>query len=97
MVEWEGKGYILPPSCVVKGKVSEEDLETASPYGTPWEDVIQIPSPHDIAKELRRRGIWTYEDLVSDPSNAREAFLVCVYKPFLAATAEWHKRVRAGR
>lgn len=97
VVEWEGKGYILPPSCVVEGKVSRDDLEMASPYGAPWEELIHVPSAHDIAKELRRRGVWTYEDLIANSRNAGEAFLLCIFKPFLAASNEWQKQARQGR
>lgn len=42
--------------------------------GIPWEEIIVMAaSPNIIARELRRQGIWTIEDLRARPDDARAA------------------------
>lgn len=55
-------------------KVSQEDLDAAIPYGLCWESVIELTVTSDtIGKELRRRGIWTAEDLAARFNAACQA------------------------
>lgn len=40
------------------------------PYGEPWERIIKLSvTPEMVANELRKRGIWTYEDLMNSPQK----------------------------
>ena len=57
------RGY-LPTASVVDGAADLNELEKAIPYGLPFEDYIEITAtPQSIANELRKRGVWTFEDL----------------------------------
>lgn len=54
----------VPCDVVKSDKVAQADLDAAIPYGLCWESLIQLTvTPDAIGKELRRRGIWTVEDL----------------------------------
>jgi len=75
LVEWvDSEGAhraTIPASAIHKGHASQDELEYGIPYGAPWEDLIALAAtPDTIAAELRRRGIWTKEDLFSQPNVA---------------------------
>lgn len=76
LVEWidaEGKyrrAYV-PLDKLDKGTVATKDLEKGIPHGLPWEKWIEvIATPERIANELRRRGVWTWEDINNAALNA---------------------------
>ena len=78
LVEWiaeEGaRRATIPASTIVKGQVSQDELEYGIEYGEPWEELITISAtPETIAEELRRCGIWTKEDLESRPTQVLSA------------------------
>lgn len=66
----------LPSDLVIllgngQAAVDRGDLLDAAPYGVAWEALITLEAtPAMIAAELRRRGIWTYEDLFKNPQVA---------------------------
>jgi hypothetical protein len=46
-------------------------LDAAQPYGVDWESIIELKgTPATIARELRRRGLWTFEDVLKNPQEA---------------------------
>ncbi len=58
--------------------VSEDVLAVGIPYGLPMEEFIEISvTPKMLANELRRAGIWTYQDLVMNPEKVRGVFGKC--------------------
>lgn len=66
----------LPSSSVDDdGLVDVLELSLGIPYGLPWEEIVQFKAtPETVTNELRRRGIWTREDLIADPNGAVSAF-----------------------
>ncbi len=64
LVEHENSRYVLP--------ADSDDLDLAIPYGLPWEEICQHPA---IPGQLRRRGIYTYEDLVQKHQEALNAIM----------------------
>ena len=69
LVEWtdeEGqyrRAYV-PGSKVQDGTVAGKELAKGIPYGLPWEDWIEVTAtPQHIANELRRQGVWCWEDI----------------------------------
>lgn len=81
LVEWlrdekQARGYV--PSKALEmaedgkhGLVSPEVLEAATPYGLPWAKLIQLQAtPEGIETALHRAGIWTFEDLRTNPMPA---------------------------
>lgn len=76
LVEWvEGDGtrrVTVPAGVTAGGRVKRDELDYGIPYGAPWEDLVEIDAtPERIAAELRRCGIWTYEDLLARPEQVR--------------------------
>lgn len=67
---------LIPPSSIDEdGTVDEVELSLGIPYGLPWAEIVQFKStPETLANELRRRGIWTGEDMRADPSVVVGAF-----------------------
>jgi hypothetical protein len=60
---------VVVPSHSVSdnGKVPADVLEMGIPYGCPWEEMVTLTAtPEAIANELRRRGIYTAEDMLSN-------------------------------
>lgn len=61
----------IPANEIVDGAVSEEALDLGVPYGLTWERLVKLSAtPEQIARELRRNGIWTLEDLERNPRAA---------------------------
>ena len=78
LVEWIAEDgahrATIPTSTIIKGQVSENELEYGIAYGEPWEELVTISAtPETIAAELRRCGIWTKEDLESRSTQALSA------------------------
>ena len=69
----------VPASEIIGEKVSASVLHAGIPYGAPWEEILidildsRDISPEALAGALRKRGIWTAEDMERDPRNARRA------------------------
>lgn len=78
LVEWrDADGRLrrcrLPQAEVVDGKVSIEALEMGVPYGLPLEEMIAFPTPAQVAEEFHRLGLWTLEDVETNPTLAKDA------------------------
>ena len=66
----------VPSAVIQKRRVPTAELKRGIPYGEPWEDLIELhATPETLAAELRRRGIWTVEDLQENAEVARGAIL----------------------
>lgn len=68
LVEFQQGGLrrvYVPRDAVMDEEVDDGALEAGIPYGVPWEEFVQVVgvTPDDLADALRRRGIWTAEDL----------------------------------
>ena len=69
LVEWIGEdGFYhrvyVPLAKLDKGTVATKDLEKGIPYGLSWEQWIEIEAtPERIANELRRMGVWCWQDI----------------------------------
>jgi len=68
LVEWlDPDGYhraYVPMDRLKDGTVGAKDLERGIPHGLAWEEWIEVTAtPEHIANELRRRGVWTWEDM----------------------------------
>lgn len=62
---------IIPSEMVTDGAVSPAALEYGVAYGLPWEELwTSRVTPAAIAQELRKRGIWTLDDLRKQPMAA---------------------------
>ena len=75
LVEWlDANGThraTIPVKAIRDNKVAKDELDYGIPYGEPWEDLIVLAAtPAVIAEQLRKVGIWTYEDLLSRPNQA---------------------------
>ena len=80
LVEWIDDGVTrrstVPSAVIEKGRVPTAELKRGIPYGEPWEELIELhATPENLAAELRRRGIWTVEDLQANAEIARGAIL----------------------
>lgn len=66
----------LPSSSVGEdGLVDELELGMGMPYGLRWEEIVQFSvTPEMLADELRRRGIWTLDNLMVNMQGAVGAF-----------------------
>lgn len=78
LVEFMGD-YSLERRFIVSDMIIEDNGQFAIvdnpnagiPYGMEWEELVSLgATPELIATELRRHGIWTYEDLINDPNGA---------------------------
>jgi hypothetical protein len=89
LVEWidEDGRYqraILPSKLVTDGVgggwlVAQTDLDAGMPYGVPWAELITIEvTPQIIEHELRKAGLWTFQDLQANP-NVTLGALVAAY------------------
>lgn len=68
LVRWVEKGQLyagyIPSAEILDGKVSDEVLAMAAPYGIRWEALIDGKGIADrIASALRDANVWTLEDL----------------------------------
>lgn len=72
LIEFIDENGRLSRVVVPQGKENDPDvLEEGIPYGIPWEDIFfPQTTPQIVADELRRRGIWTIEDLQANRSAA---------------------------
>lgn len=81
LVQWEDAGVLhraqIPPHALDGDEVNPTELLMGIPYGLPWAEIMGdlIISGEEIEYELRRHGIWTLEDLQSDPTSAAGALM----------------------
>ena len=93
LVQWlEGgalkRGYV-PLSLVREGQVEAEELRDAAPYGVEWARFLR-PEAVEIAEDLRREGIWTYQDLVSvNPRAAFARYAETLFAEFIVKVKEF--------
>jgi len=82
LVEWEQDGAPkrawATPSMVVEQVENSKSVvvrnpDEGVPYGERWQDLLPNPqvTPETIDRELKRRGIWTIDDLQANPNLAR--------------------------
>ena len=69
LVEHEGQRRIVP----IAEKDNSKAFEMGMPWGVPWEEVELVARPDLLAVQLRRRGIWTANDLRANPGGALAA------------------------
>lgn len=84
LVEWVDElGYLrrsIVPHHVLSGEEADvaqcDAPEEGIEYGMAWEELIGplAVTPAEVAHELRKVGIWTYDDLRQDPQGAINAF-----------------------
>jgi hypothetical protein len=91
--EWQVKGAvkrgILPPEKVIDGKVDQELLEAAIPYGVPWAEMPIKPfTGEQLEKALHDADLWTAEQVMK---NARKAIgaLQTLYLVHLGSLVEF--------
>ena len=54
----------VPLDKLEEGTVASKDLERGIPYGLPWEEWIEVQAtPEKVANELRRQGVWCWQDV----------------------------------
>jgi len=68
LVEWfdgETAHRTVIPVATLQGEYAPvEELRRGIPWGEDWAALIELrATPESLAKELRRRGIWTEDDL----------------------------------
>jgi hypothetical protein len=68
------KRAYIPADKVTDGQACSDVLAAGIPYGVAFEDVL-VPSvtATRIAQELRRRGLWTKEDVLTRPGEVLSA------------------------
>lgn len=83
LVQWEEDGTPMR-AWIVPSMIQKENSKTKTamvrnpkegvPHGVSWEDYLPEPNvtPAVIDRELKRRGIWTIEDLQAKPEVARQ-------------------------
>jgi hypothetical protein len=76
LVEWavgdDFQRAYVPTAEVVEGSCAADVLEIGVPYGEPWETFIKVKvTPAMVARELRRAGIWTLDDLQRNVAKAK--------------------------
>lgn len=61
---------VVPAEMVEDGQCDSDALAAGIPYGVPFEDLLQpAVTPRALAQALRRRGIWTTEDVYRKPNE----------------------------
>lgn len=81
LVEWmvEGGDFnrgIVPIKSLTGDAVRSTILSKAIPHGVKWEKFITLTaSVQDIGRELRRRGIFTIDDLNQNPTALQKAII----------------------
>lgn len=94
LVEWHRRGrthrVFVPAEQVSDGKCPKSELEAGTAYGESWENYISgLPTVKQIAETLRKRNIWTMDDLFEQPMEAKKIFQSLygqVFVQFMRAT-----------
>lgn len=87
LVEYDGgnKRAYVPLDKLDGNKIVQDELDKGIIYGLELERLITVSGgPEAIAAELRRRGVWTYEDLCQKPHAVHKAFLTFYGKDLAA-------------
>lgn len=85
----------VPHEELKDGKVFAGVLSAGLPYGEAWEDYVdeQTITSAEVAGHLRKKGIWSLEDLEANPRAARIALSL----PLAVNVATLRRKVRAVR
>jgi len=80
LVQWfDGAGVqrgIVPVSVLKGDYIDTEELDRAIPWGEPWEELVELKATsQDLARNLRKVGIWTLDDLRKHPNEAQGAIM----------------------
>jgi len=78
LIEYDGgsKRVYVPLDRIDGDKIAQEELDKGIVYGLEFERLITISgTPEAIAAELKRRGVWTYDDLCQKPHAVHKAFM----------------------
>ena len=76
LVEWLDDDNVFQRSWVVQrmldqtkdGHIEVEEPEQGIPYGVPFDKCLQLyASPLSVCRELRKRGLWTADDVQARP------------------------------
>lgn len=86
LIEWRDvrehlhRGWIPPDALDEDLSVKDEVLAKAAPYGLPFETFLPaiVIKPEDLATALRRRQVWTYDDVMRNPKSLSVALLECM-------------------
>jgi len=89
LVQWiEGddvRRAIVPTGEIKEGMIDRFVLEAGIPYGLPWEEIIHLTaSSENVARELRRAGLWTGDDVMKNTSAAMGALQTALKTDFAA-------------
>lgn len=98
LVQWEQMGSLrrswVTPDMVVENRgavATVRDPNAGVPYGMDWTRVGPFGvTPVDIDRELKRRGIWSIDDLRARPNEVIGA-LMSAYGMDLARLLQWAK------
>lgn len=82
LIEWTRddmihRGWIPDDMINADNEVTERTIQSSIPFGLPFEHIIdrQTISPQILADSLRRRGIWTEEDVMKNPETVQKAII----------------------
>lgn len=81
LVQWldgeDARRCYVPADEIADGKVAKSTLDEGTPYGVPWEDVLDTSkfTPQNLARQLRKAGIWTRQDVEKKPKAVERAVL----------------------
>jgi len=84
LIEWNVDDDIrrafVPADTIEGDKCDGEIVEAGVPYGIPWEELADISSitPEAIGKEMRRRGLWTADDMERNMQKVSKAIAVII-------------------
>ena len=98
LVEWTDKKGLhrayVPSEKIMDGKVDQEVLEAAPPYGVPWKDMpFKSPTGEDLQAAFYAAGLWTGRDVMK---RAPEIFglLQVLYGPHLGSLVEFAEKYK---
>jgi len=108
LIEWaEGempRRGTIPSGIVIDGAVDDALLSLAIPYGVEWEaivpDTVLTASTTVLARELRRHGFWTEDDLRAKPQaviTVLQDVLAINYHMLLVHTEAYLRALDAGK
>lgn len=93
IIDVMGELFVVPQSQVKDGKILADDLEKATPYGLPLRDLLKVTlTPVQLAHELRRRGVFTKTDVMTNRQAVLSAFITAInpdLRAFLKAVQEY--------
>lgn len=78
LVEYDGgnKRAYIPRDKLDGDRIAQEELDKGVRYGLEFERLITCSAtPEAIAAELKRRGVWTYDNLCQKPHAVHKAFM----------------------